>query len=94
MSLGCPPPAPWSAELQPNYYVVRDANKQQLAYVYFENERDGDRRPSCTAKTSHAGSQRMPGGVELMCPLFSITYRARRLRPPTRHLEGFQRRHH
>jgi hypothetical protein len=22
----------------PNYYVVRDANKQQLAYVYFENE--------------------------------------------------------
>ena len=31
-------PAPWSAELQPNYYVVRDANRQQLAYVYFENE--------------------------------------------------------
>jgi hypothetical protein len=29
---------PWFAELQPNYYVVRDANKQQLAYVYFENE--------------------------------------------------------
>jgi len=28
-------PPPWSAELQPNYYVVRDANKQQLAYVYF-----------------------------------------------------------
>jgi hypothetical protein len=37
----CPPrrfPAPWSAELQPNYYVVRDANRQQLAYVYYENE--------------------------------------------------------
>jgi hypothetical protein len=31
-------PPPWSAELQPNYYVERDANKQQLAYVYFENE--------------------------------------------------------
>ena len=31
-------PAPWSAELQPNYYVVRDANRQQLTYVYFENE--------------------------------------------------------
>jgi hypothetical protein len=28
----------WSAEVQPNYYVVRDANKQQLVYVYFENE--------------------------------------------------------
>jgi len=33
-----PPFPPWSAELQPNYYVIRDANKQQLAYVYFENE--------------------------------------------------------
>jgi len=27
-----------SAELQPNHHVVRDANKQQLAYVYYENE--------------------------------------------------------
>jgi len=31
-------PPPWSAEPQPNYYVVRDADGQQLAYVYFENE--------------------------------------------------------
>jgi hypothetical protein len=31
-------PPPWSAELQPNHYVVRDANEQQLAYVYYENE--------------------------------------------------------
>jgi hypothetical protein len=31
-------PAPWTAEPQPNYYVVRDANRQQLAYVYYENE--------------------------------------------------------
>ena len=31
-------PPPWSAELQPNYYVVRDANKQQLAHVYYEDE--------------------------------------------------------
>ena len=31
-------PPPWSAEAQPNYCVVRDANKQQLAYVYYENE--------------------------------------------------------
>jgi hypothetical protein len=29
-------PPPWSAEVQPNYYVVRDANGQQLAYVYYE----------------------------------------------------------
>ena len=31
-------PPPWSAELPPNHYVVRDANRQQLAYVYYENE--------------------------------------------------------
>ena len=31
-------PAPWSAELQPNYYVVRDADGQQIAYIYFEEE--------------------------------------------------------
>ena len=34
----CRFPPPWSAELQPNYYVVRDADRQQLAYVYFEYE--------------------------------------------------------
>ena len=43
-------PPPWSAELQPNYYVVRDANKQQLAYVYYENE---PARPSVQA--AHQG---------------------------------------
>ena len=32
-------PEPWSAEPQPNHYVVRDANKQALAYVYYENGR-------------------------------------------------------
>jgi hypothetical protein len=31
-------PAPWSAEPQPNYYVVRDADGQQLAYIYYECE--------------------------------------------------------
>jgi hypothetical protein len=30
-----PPPA---AEVQPNHYVERDANKQQLAYIYYESE--------------------------------------------------------
>ena len=33
-------PPPWSAELQPNYYVVRDADGQQIAYVYYSNEPD------------------------------------------------------
>jgi endo-1,4-beta-D-glucanase Y len=31
-------PPPWSVEVQPNYYVVRDADGQQLAYVYYESE--------------------------------------------------------
>jgi endo-1,4-beta-D-glucanase Y len=31
-------PPPWSAEVQPNHYIVRDHNRQALAYVYYENE--------------------------------------------------------
>ena len=35
-------PAPWSSELQPDYYVVHGAEGQQLAYIYYSN--DPDRR--------------------------------------------------
>jgi hypothetical protein len=45
-------PPPWSAEVQPNHYVVRDANKQQLAYVYYENE--PGRRPTAKLLTQVA----------------------------------------
>jgi hypothetical protein len=31
-------PPPWSGEVTPNCFIVRDADGQQLAYVYFENE--------------------------------------------------------
>ncbi len=31
-------PPPWSAEVTPNCYIVRDDNRQQLAYVYYESE--------------------------------------------------------
>ena len=31
-------PPPWSVEEGDNYFVVRDQNRQALAYVYFENE--------------------------------------------------------
>jgi hypothetical protein len=60
-----PFPAPWSAEVQPNHYVVRDANEQQLAYVYYENEpgrrsaakllsKDEARRIAARAHATHA----------------------------------------
>src|SRR6516164_9835439 len=42
-------PPPWSAELQPNYYVVRDADGQQLAYVHYSN--DPDRRTAAKLLT-------------------------------------------
>jgi hypothetical protein len=31
-------PPPWSAEVQPNCFIVRDADGQQIAYVYYESE--------------------------------------------------------
>jgi hypothetical protein len=42
-------PPPWSAKLQPNYYVVRDADGQQLAYVYYSN--DPERRSAAKLLT-------------------------------------------
>jgi hypothetical protein len=42
-------PPPWSAEVQPNYYVVRDANGQQIAYLYYSN--DPDRRTAAKLLT-------------------------------------------
>jgi len=50
----CRFPPPWSAELQPNYYVVRDADGQQLAYVYYENE--PGRRSAAKLLTNEEGS--------------------------------------
>jgi hypothetical protein len=31
-------PPPWSAEVTPNCFIVRDANGQVLSYVYYESE--------------------------------------------------------
>ena len=42
-------PPPWTAEVQPNYYVVRDANGQQIAYVHYSN--DPDRRTAAKLLT-------------------------------------------
>jgi hypothetical protein len=48
-------PAPWSAELQPNYYVLRDTDGQQIAYVYDSNE--SDRRSAAKLLTKDEGAQ-------------------------------------
>jgi hypothetical protein len=42
-------PPPWSPEVQPNYYVVRDADGQQLAYIYYSN--DPERRSAAKLLT-------------------------------------------
>jgi hypothetical protein len=39
-------PPPWTIEEQDACFVVRDANGQQLAYIYFEDDRGGDQPPS------------------------------------------------
>src|SRR5215469_7974774 len=31
-------PPPWTAEVAPNCFIVRDAEGKQLAYVYYESE--------------------------------------------------------
>jgi endo-1,4-beta-D-glucanase Y len=31
-------PPPWTAEVTPNCFIVRDANGQALSYVYYERE--------------------------------------------------------
>jgi hypothetical protein len=48
-------PPPWSAELQPSYYVVRDANGQKLAYIYYSN--DPERRSAAKLLTKDEARQ-------------------------------------
>jgi hypothetical protein len=31
-------PPPWSAEVTPNCFIVRDGNGQALTYIYYESE--------------------------------------------------------
>ena len=38
-------PPLWSAELQPNYYVVRDANSRNLRTSIMRMSQGGDQRP-------------------------------------------------
>ena len=77
-------PAAWSVEeLNDACFVVRDANGQQLAYVYFEDE------PGRAAGRSLIVARREP----LQCLLlpgvaFSTRKNSAKLRPHFRSLEG------
>jgi hypothetical protein len=43
-------PPPWSIEELEACFIVKDNAGQKLAFVYFEDEPAGDRRPSCSRK--------------------------------------------
>jgi hypothetical protein len=43
-------PPPWTAEVTPNCFIVRDANGQALSYIYYESE-PGRRSGSQAAHT-------------------------------------------
>jgi endo-1,4-beta-D-glucanase Y len=53
-------PAAWSAELTPNCFIVRDADGQQLAYVYYESEPG---RRSATKLLSKAEARRIAANI-------------------------------
>ena len=59
-------PPPWSAEVTPNCFIVRDANGQALSYVYYESEL-GRRSAAPTAKrrrsAADCGEHRQAAGV-------------------------------
>src|SRR6516164_5628648 len=54
-------PPPWTAELTPNCFIVRDADGQQLAYVYYESE-PGRRSSQSALLSSRCLSSRSLGG--------------------------------
>ena len=58
---------PWTAEVTPNCFIVRDANGQALSYAYYEMSPVAARRPSCSAKTRPAGSRRISRSCQSCC---------------------------
>jgi len=53
-------PPPWTAEATPNCFIVRDADGQQLAYVYYESEPG---RRSAAKKLSKDEARRIAANI-------------------------------
>jgi len=71
-------PPPWSAEVQPNYYVVRDADGQQIAYIYYSN--DPDRRSAAKLLTKDE-ARRIAANIAKLPGLSGRPVEARMKRP-------------
>jgi hypothetical protein len=50
-------PPPWSIDESEACFIVRDGDKQALAYVYFENEPGRAQVRSCSRATRHSLSR-------------------------------------
>ena len=75
-------PPPWTAEVTPNCFIVRDANGQALSYVYYESEPGtGARRPSCSAKTRSGGLRTRSPSCRSYCG--SLEQERKRFEAPT-----------
>ena len=51
-------PPPWTAEVTPNCFTVRDASGQQVPMSIMSASRGGNQRPSCSARMRREGSRR------------------------------------
>jgi hypothetical protein len=61
-------PPPWTAEVTPNCFIVRDANDQALSYIYYESEpgrRSAAKLLSKDKERRIAAKYRAPGATEM-----------------------------
>ncbi len=77
-------PPPWTAEVTPNCFIVRDANGQALSYIYYESEpgrRSAAKLLSKDKERRIAAKYRAPGATAMSDSAggHTLTREARRL---------------